>query len=297
MKQGEQGSTIAPLRAAGVLTAVLGTAFFVGSVQSQISVEHESIPARLEALYNNSRLHFELKSKHYDHALSAMMLAEDIDMIEETTGMTPLGLAAKDESADAIDVVKPLVLKYGADLKLADDKGFTPLHYAVIAGNYAVVEFLANHGADVEAVNILNERPVTPLYLAYQHDRPRIAEFLKMRGADDLDREARDDLELTASISNAAKQIAKDLTRDIVSGRSIRNRHQELAKQRFLTLAEAMRSTLEAQGKIAEIQELLEYRDRYLKAIENTPPEPGMTHVEYGDAVKKTMTQPTKKGR
>lgn len=194
MQVGDRSSTNAPLFLAGVLMAVLGTAFLVvGSSQAQTCAEHNRIPRGLEALFKNSKLHFELKRNHYDHALVAMMLTKDIDMIEETSGMTALGLAAMDESADAFDMVERLVLQYGADLKLADTNGYTALHYAAAAGNLAVVKFLANFGArvDVEKEEEQGYRRdghrITPLYMAYKHDRPRVAEFLRMRGAIDID--------------------------------------------------------------------------------------------------------------
>lgn len=207
MQVGDRSSTGAPLFSAGVLMAVLGTAFLVvGSSQAQTCVDHNRIPAGLEALFNNSKLHFELKRNHYDHALMAMLLTEDIDMIEETTGMTALGLAAKDESADAFDMVEPLVLKFGADVKLADANGYTALHYAAAAGNLAVVQFLANFGAlvDVEKEEETDKRReghrITPLYMAYKHDRPRVADFLRMHGAIEIDPGVRAGLRFTHRI-------------------------------------------------------------------------------------------------
>lgn len=266
---------------------------FTGFGFSQgISVEHESIPERLKDVYEYSRLHFELKSQHYDHALSAMMLAEDIDLIEETTGSTALGLAALDESADAIDVVKPLVLKYGANLKLPDVKGFTPLHSAVRAGNFAVVEFLAYHGADLESINQQQpEREMTPLYMAHLYDRPRIAEFLRKRGADELPIEIQEDLEITASMGNAAMEIAKKLARQKINGTIPKNNQQAHERELLMALTDASQETYGHRGKLAELQKLLANRDLELKAVEMTPAEPVMTQVENRKAVKKTLAE------
>ena len=207
MQVGDRSSTYAPLFLAGVLMAVLGAAFLVvGSSQAQTCAEHNRNPAGLEALFNNSKLHFELKRNHYDHALAAMMLTEDIDMIA-------LGLAAMDESADAFDMVERLVLKYGANLKLADTNGYTALHYAAAAGNLAVVKFLANFGArvDVEKEEEQGYRReghrITPLYMAYKYDRPRVAEFLRMRGAIDIDAGVRARFDRTHRISASVRSI------------------------------------------------------------------------------------------
>ncbi|MCY4595814.1 MAG: ankyrin repeat domain-containing protein [Bryobacterales bacterium] len=238
MQVGDRSFTSAPQFLTGVLMAALGTAFLVvGSSQAQTSVEHNRIPARLEALFNNSKLHFELKSNHYDHALVAMMLTEDIDMIEETTGMTAMGLAAKDESADAFDMVEPLVLKYGADLNLADAEGYTALHYASAAGNLAVVKFLANFGARVE-VEKGEEKDkrrkghrITPLYMAYKYDRPRVAEFLRMRGAIEIDPDVRAHLELTHSMSAIAGQIEEMLDQLSRTAEQVDRLHRNKSQQ------------------------------------------------------------------
>ena len=151
----------------------------------------EVVPAGLQALYDSSPLHYELTRRHYDHALQAMPLTPDLDAIEETTGTTALGLASKDGSADAIDLVKPLIIQYRADPRIVDDHGYTALHYTAYSGNYAVAETLANHGAEIDAVNELVEEkvPAAPLFIAYRYGRTRIAEFLKFRGAEDFDPE------------------------------------------------------------------------------------------------------------
>lgn len=120
-------------------------------------------PSPQERLRAESPLHYELLFKHYDHALKAMPGIDDVDAIDSTTGLTALGLASKDESADAIDVVRPLVLTYVADVQQADAVGNTALHYASAAGNMAVVLFLIDNGADVNAANRMG---ITPLYFA-----------------------------------------------------------------------------------------------------------------------------------
>ena len=279
----------------------LVSAMLVGSVigsGQDISVEHKFVPARLEALRASSSLHYELQQQHYDHALSAMMLVEDIDMIEETTGMTALGLAAKDESADAIDMVQPLVLKYGADPKLVDAKGYTALHYASAAGNYGVVEFLANLGADVDAENVLGEnRRITPLYMAHKHGRPRIAEFLRMRGAADIDPEIRADLELTDSMAAAAKEHARKLMRDAQLGVNRNGSLQDAERKSFLAISGAAEKTLREQGNLSELEAIQKHRARYLSAIDNTEPETGMSRVEYGRKVKETLQSAEEQAR
>ena len=248
------------------------------------SSTQDRVPASLTALYENSRLHFELHRKHYDHALKAMVLAKDIDMVEETTGLTAMGLAAKDESADAIDMVRPLVLRFGADPRIADAEGYTALHYAAAAGNLAVVKFLADHGGEVDAVNpLLQVRRVTPLYMAYQKGRTRIADFLKFRGADDFDQATRERLELRAHTSAAVKELLEKRVRD--PRKYLETDPQTLLREEFKAFADATEETLRAQGKQDRVEELQQFRERYLAALESTPVTEGISYRDYGDLV------------
>ena len=144
----------------------------------------ERVRKRSAAIEAASPLHYALYRKNYDDALAAMPLAKDIDIIEETTGMTALGLAAKDESADAIDMVQALVLRFGADPKLVDAEGKSALHYAAAAGNLAVVQFLVRMGAEVDAENPSEGSRSTPLAMALATGRTRVADYLLRQGAD-----------------------------------------------------------------------------------------------------------------
>ncbi len=73
---------------------------------------------------------------------------DDIDAIEPVTGLTVLGMAAQNETANAYDLLVPLVSVYRADVDAADRNGFMHLHYAAPAGNLFVVEFLKTRGAE-----------------------------------------------------------------------------------------------------------------------------------------------------
>ncbi len=240
----------------------------------------ERIRKRSAAIEAASPLHYALYRKNYDDALAAMPLAKDIDMIEETTGMTALGLAAKDESADAIDMVQALVLRLGADPTFVDADGNTALHYAAAAGNLAVVQFLVRMGAEVDAENPSRGPKSTPLAMALQGGRTRVADYLLHHGADDFDPATRDDLELTSSMVEAAKKLASELRsrpREILESDP-----RESARKVFETLSAATEQTLRDQGRTEDLADWQQYKNLYLKAIETTPVEPGMSRSDYG---------------
>ena len=67
-----------------------------------------------------------------------------------------------DQEELTLDLAR-IVLDLGVDVNQADDRGNTALHDAVRTGFASVVDLLAAHGADVDA---LNDRGQTPLILA-----------------------------------------------------------------------------------------------------------------------------------
>ena len=239
---------------------------------------------RSAAIEAASPLHYALYRKNYDDALAAMPLAKDIDMIEGTTGMTAMGVAARDESADAIDMVQALVLRFGADPKLVDAEGKTALHYAAAAGNLAVVQFLVRMGAEVDATNPSRGSRSTPLAMALAAGRTRVADYLLEHGADDFDPATRDNLEVSASMSEAAEKLVTEFRsrpREILESDP-----RESARRTFEALASATAETLRAQGRTEDLKNWQQYTDLYLKVIEATPVEPGMSRSEYSKKVR-----------
>lgn len=239
----------------------------------------ENARKRSAAIEAASPLHYALYRKNYDEALAAMPLAKDVDTVEETTGMTALGLAARDESADAIDMVQALVVRYGADPKFVDARGYTALHYAAAAGNLAVVQFLVKMGAEVDAEIPSRGPQSTALALALRGGRTRVADYLVHQGADDFDPATRDNLEVSASISEAAKKLASEFRsrpREIVEAGP-----REFARRTFEAFKAATEQTLRAQGRMDELETLQQQWDLHLKVIENTPVEPGMSRSDF----------------
>lgn len=100
-------------------------------------------------------------------------------------GLTPLMLAAcgihvGDDSRARLDTVKVL-LAHGAVINTGSPGGFTPLIWAVWAGNIHVVRLLIHCKADVNANYPASD--LTPLAVATTCSYPRIARLLRRAGA------------------------------------------------------------------------------------------------------------------
>ena len=83
--------------------------------------------------------------------------------------------------------VKKCVYSGKFDINVQDDKGYTPLMYAITNHNLQMVEFLVEQGADI---NLNNNEGDSPLKIAYKFSRD-IAEYLFEKGAIDKNVEDR----------------------------------------------------------------------------------------------------------
>lgn len=253
------------------LAAVL--TFLILCSHAQVVSSPTAGRSMVEALKESSRLQYELIHKHYDNALEEMLTVEDIDAINPITGRTALGVACADESADAIDMVKPLVLTYRADVTLADAIGSTPLHYAARAGNLAVVQFLIDNGADVHAENIMGQ---TPLYSALERKRVRIAKILKDYGARELDEDATIELHASIALQEAMAAVQRRTGRG-ASGANVQEAFRDRITSSFTAASEALLSD----GKVAEAQLLQSVRERLIDIVDSTPRDDGMSSMEW----------------
>ncbi len=235
---------------------------------------------RLADFAQSAPLHAALHRREYDRALTLMPHETDIDRVDAVYGLTPLGLAAKDTSADAIDMVKPLLLTYGADPNVPDRLGYTPLHHAAAAGNYAVVEALLLFGAEVDAVlgaeaDATDPPPeqggVTPLHLAYRRGRNRIADLLRAHGAAELAPELRRELELSGALYRAAERVRATASGDV----------RTATQMGLEALSRATEQTLSEQGRLEELAGWRQIRERLERVLLTTPVAPGESAREY----------------
>ncbi len=102
-------------------------------------------------------------------------------LLPNTHNCTPLLVAAGvgvlsngDETAgteeEVIEAVK-LLLELGANINRVDDRGNSAMHGAAYKSHVKLVQFLADHGADIKVWNRKNKRTWTPLMIA-QGNRP-----------------------------------------------------------------------------------------------------------------------------
>lgn len=123
-----------------------------------------------------------IKNNDLSTVVEALDAGADVNYESGFMRRRPLHYAVYDESGQ---ILKEL-LKRGAETDVFDESGFTPLHDAVMVGQFINAEFLLEHGADINAqASILN---MTPLHSAYYQDMLGNAnlrvQFLLSNGAD-----------------------------------------------------------------------------------------------------------------
>jgi len=114
-----------------------------------------------------------------DLRLLRELIARGVDVNAAHAGMTPLLAATRDSWHGRPDAVMTL-LANGADPRIADHEGNTPLHLAARSSDPGVAALLRDAAAELEA---RNHDGLTPLGMACAVGNWRLAKFLLERGA------------------------------------------------------------------------------------------------------------------
>lgn len=91
-------------------------------------------------------------------------------------GASAIWYAAKENEFAAVE----MLLSHGADVNVANSKGITPLHEAAANGSIRTCKLLVNHGAGLEAVS---QQTGTALHFAVTEDRVKTTHELIQMGA------------------------------------------------------------------------------------------------------------------
>jgi ankyrin repeat protein len=114
-----------------------------------------------------------------DLRLLRTLIQQGVDVNAAHAGMAPLLAATRDSWHGRPEAVMTL-LANGADPRVADADGNTPLHHAARSSDPGVAALLRDAAAEVDAIN---KDGVTPLGIACASGNWRLARFLLERGA------------------------------------------------------------------------------------------------------------------
>lgn len=114
-----------------------------------------------------------------DLRLLRALIAHGVDVNAPHGGMTPLVAATRDSWHGRPEAVMTL-LANGADPRIADGEGNTPLHHAARSSDPGVAALLRDAGAGIDP---LNDEHASPLAIACMSGNWRLARFLLERGA------------------------------------------------------------------------------------------------------------------
>ncbi len=114
------------------------------------------------------------RTKRLQTWLPVLQVAEYPHKFSEVTDLTVA-------SYFGLVLLVQLLLNKGADLSIADENGFTALHWAVMQGHKSMTQLLLDRGADV---SVADAKGQTALHMAVLHDNENAVRLLLDRGAD-----------------------------------------------------------------------------------------------------------------
>lgn len=120
-----------------------------------------------------------LAAVHSDLRLLRALIAAGVELNHSHAGLTPLLAATRDSWHGRAEAVMTL-LANGADPRIADADGLTPLHHAARSTDPGVAALLIDAGAPLDAID---REGLNPLGTACAAGNWRLARFLLERGA------------------------------------------------------------------------------------------------------------------
>jgi len=136
----------------------------------------------VEELFNCTALHYAVFHNRSDVVLLLCEKGADLN-VQNKHGLTPV-LCAADKNFTSL--VRTLV-KFGANLKVTDNQGFSLLHKAVLSSNLDLVQFLLGctspEGELLLDINAVSDEGFTPLHQAALHGHNKIIKLLLANGA------------------------------------------------------------------------------------------------------------------
>ena len=112
-----------------------------------------------------------------DQAQVKVFLSQGIDInVEDDKGNTPLFYAIRDSH----DELAQFLIDQGADINYTDKNGYGPLHHAIWYGRAAMVKVLVSRGADV---NLMPEKGYSSLHYAVWNEDVNTVKLLVDHGA------------------------------------------------------------------------------------------------------------------
>jgi ankyrin repeat protein len=136
----------------------------------------------IRARDNNGQTPLHLASLHGHANVVQLLLGRGADVdAKDNSHHTPLHLALVNRiETDAIKILCMSLLQSGATVNVRSLRGNTPLHFAITAGRYDVVQLLLERGADVD---LQSKYHGTPLHLAVFYNYPTFTQLLLESGA------------------------------------------------------------------------------------------------------------------
>ena len=147
----------------------------------KLLLKHNADPNRLNN-YEDTPLYLAVSKGHLEIVKELLNNGAEVDK-RAPHGVTPFSNAMMNNHI----TIAEILLKYGADVDAIFDShwfdGSTSLHNAAFDGRLKKVEFLLEHNANINAVDV---NKCTPLHLAAQQNQVEVVNLLLLRGGNDM---------------------------------------------------------------------------------------------------------------